>query len=259
MKGLTVLLIDALNLIRRVHAAQGGKEDGQNIESAIDSCVHSLKRALGECGPTHVVCVFEGQGPSVRHEIYSGYKAGRQPMPEDLQKNLVRFKESFLQAGVKSVEMDAVEADDIIASLAQRIALHKGNVIILSTDKIFLQLLSPHIKVRDHFNKAFLDDEFVVKKFGVKPEQFVDLLSLAGDSTNTIPGVPGVGLKTAARLLEEHITLEDVLENAAAIRGKTGQAIAGHAQDALLARELIRLRDDIELGENLQSFRYHQQ
>ena len=259
MKGLTVLLIDALNLIRRVHAAQGVKKEGENIDGAIDSCVHSLKRALSECRPTHAVCVFEGQGPSFRHEIYSGYKAGRQPMPEDLQKNLVRFKESFLAAGVKSVELEAIEADDIIASLAQRIAMHKGDVIILSTDKIFLQLLSRHIRVRDHFNKTFLDGEYVLKKFGVQPEQFVDLLSLAGDSTNTIPGVPGVGLKTSARLLEEHTTLEGVLENAGTIQGKTGQAIAGQAQDALLARRLIRLRGDIELGENLQSFRYHQQ
>jgi protein Xni len=258
MKGLNVLLIDALNLIRRVHAAQGAKTDVANPDGAMESCVHSLKRALNECRPTHAVCVFEGQGPSFRHEIYSGYKAGRQPMPEDLQKNLVRFKDAFSAAGVKSVKMEAVEADDIIASLALRIALHKGDAVILSTDKIFLQLLSRHIRVRDHFNKAFLDEAYVKKKFGVQPEQFVDLLSLAGDSTNTIPGVPGVGLKTAARLLEEHSTLEGVLEKAGTIPGKTGQALTSHAPDALLARQLIRLRDDIELGENLQSFRYHQ-
>lgn len=258
MKGLNVLLIDALNLIRRVHAAQGGKKDGENIDGAIDSCVHSLKRALNECRPTHVVCVFEGQGPSFRHEIYSGYKAGRQPMPEDLQKNLMRYKQAFSAAGVKSVEMEAIEADDIIASLAQRIALHKGDAVILSTDKIFLQLLSSHIRVRDHFNKAFHDRAYVMNKFGVRPEQFVDLLALAGDSTNTIPGVPGVGLKTAARLLEEHGTVEGVLEKAGTIQGKTGEALASHKQDALLARQLIRLRDDIELGENLLSFRYKQ-
>jgi protein Xni len=258
MKGLNVLLIDALNLIRRVHAAQGAKKDGENTDGAIDSCVHSLKRALNECRPTHAVCVFEGQGPSFRHEIYSGYKAGRQPMPEDLQKNLVRYKDAFSAAGVKSIKMEAVEADDIIASLALRVALHKGDVVILSTDKIFLQLLSHHIRVRDHFNKAFLDGAYVMKKFGVQPEQFVDLLSLAGDSTNTIPGIPGVGLKTAARLLEEHSTLEGVLEKAGKIPGKTGEALTSHAPDALLARQLIRLRDDIELGENLQSFRYHQ-
>ena len=258
MKGLNVLLIDALNLIRRVHAAQGVKKDGENPAGAIDSCVHSLKRALNECRPTHVVCVFEGQGPSFRHEIYNGYKAGRQPMPEDLQKNLVRFKDAFLTAGVKSVEMEAIEADDVIASLAQIIAQHKGDAVILSTDKIFLQLLSRHIRVRDHFNKAFLDGAHVMRKFGVHPEQLVDLLALAGDSTNTIPGVPGVGLKTAARLLEEHGTLEGVLEKAETIQGKTGKALISHAPDALVARQLIRLRDDIELGENLQSLRYNQ-
>lgn len=251
----TVLLVDALNLIRRVHAAGGVKTGGKNIDGAMDSCVHSLRRALSECQPTHAVCVFEGQGPCFRHRIYSGYKAGRQPMPEDLRTSLHRFKEAFSNAGVKSVEMESIEADDIIASTAQRIAGYGAHAIILSTDKIFLQLLSPHIRVRDHFSKAFLDQAYVMKKFGVRPDQFVDLLSLAGDSTNTIPGIPGIGLKTAARLLEQYGTLEGVLENADTIQGKAGTAIAGHAEDALLARKLIRLRDDIELGENLQSFR----
>jgi protein Xni len=256
MNGLNVLLIDAMNLIRRVHAVQADKKDKDNINGSIDTCVHSLNRALNECRPSHVICVFEGHGQSWRNGLFEGYKAGRQPMPHELQENLPRFKEAFLDSGVKSIEEQGMEADDIIATLARKIASRKGSVIILSTDKVFLQLLSAHIKVRDHFKKAFLDENYVREKFGILPHQLVDLLSLAGDTTNNIPGVPGVGQKTAARLLAEFSTLESVLENRDSIEGKTGKAIADHAQDALLAQKLIRLSEDIDLGLNLRLFRY---
>ncbi len=251
-----VLLIDALNLIRRVHAARPETKDRSDGAASLDACVHSLRRALSECRPTHVICVFEGHGPSWRNELFSGYKAGRPPMPEDLQASLPRFKEAFLSEGVRSVEKDSIEADDIVATLADKIALRGGIAVILSTDKVFLQLLSANIRVRDHFRKSFLDRSFVREKFGVNPDQLVDLLALAGDSTNAIPGVPSVGMKTAARLLEQYGTLEHVLEQARTIGGRNGTALEEHADDALLARRLIRLRQDIELGLNLQSFRY---
>jgi len=256
MNGIQVLLVDALNLIRRIHAARPDSEDPQGIESSITTCVNSLERCLIECRPTHAVCVFEGQGRSWRNDIFAGYKDGRQPMPETLRKNLPRFKEAFESSGVRSIEKDGIEADDIIATLAKKIASRDGAVIILSTDKTFLQLLSDRIRVRDHFKKTFLDRAYVQEKFGIQPGQLVDLLSLAGDSTNAIPGVPGVGHKTAARLLETFSTLESVLENSSSIKGKAGKAIAAHVQDALLAQSLIRLRQDIELGMNLNLFRY---
>jgi len=256
MKGINVLLVDALNLIRRVHAAHPDGNDPRSMDGSIASCVHSLERSLHECLPTHAICVFEGQGRSWRNDIFDGYKAGRQPMPDNLKENLPRFKKAFMASGVKSIEKDGLEADDIIATLAQKIASQNGSVIILSTDKTFLQLLSVHIKVRDHFKRMFLDEVYVREKFDILPNQLVDLLSLAGDSTNTIPGVPGVGQKTAAKLLREFSTLEAVLENRESIEGKAGKAIADHAQDALLAQKLIRLRDDIEMGLNLRLFRY---
>lgn len=256
MTGINVLLVDALNLIRRVHAAHPDGEDLQGVNSSIATCVQSLERSLHECQPTHAICVFEGQGKSWRNDIFAGYKAGRQPMPDNLKQNLGLFKEAFEASGVKSIEKQGLEADDIIATLACKIASRNGSVIILSTDKIFLQLLSERIRVRDHFKRAFLDRDYVQEKFGIQPCQLVDLLSLAGDSTNTIPGVPGVGQKTAAKILAEFSTLESVLENRESIEGRTGRAIADHAQDALLAQRLIRLRGDIEMGLNLRLFRY---
>lgn len=254
--GLRVLLIDALNLIRRVDAARRDDSGRYLGTSVVDSCTQSLKRALKECEPTHAVCVFEGKGKSFRTEIYERYKTGRPPMPFDLEESLPGIKETFLDAGVRSIEVESLEADDVIATLACKVASRKGAVIILSTDKIFLQLLSGYILVRDHFKKSFLDEGYVFEKFGVRPYQLTDLLALAGDPTNTIPGVPGVGMKTASRLLSEYQTLENILAQAPAMGTKLGQAIGKCEQDALMFQGLLHLKRDIELGLNLQSFRY---
>jgi protein Xni len=251
-----VLLIDALNLIRRVDAAQRDGLGTKTGGSAVDSCVQSLRRALKESAPTHALSVFEGHGPSFRTGLYAPYKTGRPPMPKDLEESMPAIKEGFLGLGVKSVELGSWEADDIIATLACKVESRGGSVVILSTDKTFLQLLSGLVRVRDHFGKRDLDEGYVREKFGVRPYQLADLLALAGDSTNTIPGVPGVGMKTAAKLLAEFQGLENILAHAPAFGNRLGQAIVKHEDEALLFRELLRLKRDIDLGLNLQSFRF---
>ncbi len=253
--GLTVLLVDALNLIRRVDAAHRDILDRTAGGYPIEPHVQSLKRALKECDPTHAISVFEGHGACFRSKVYKEYKAGRPPMPHDLELSLPRIKDAFLEVGVKSVEMDSMEADDLIATLACKVESRKGRVIILSTDKIFLQLLSGYIRVRDHFNKRYLDESYVLEKFHIHPYQLADLLALAGDPTNNIPGIPGIGMKTAARLIAECQSLENVLSQAPAMGTKLGQAIGKHEQEALMFQGLLRLKKDIELGVNLQSFR----
>lgn len=250
-----VLIVDALNLIRRVDAARRDHAAGSGTGSSVDACVQSLARALNECAPSHAVCVFEGKGSSFRAALYPGYKAGRTPMPVDLEESLPAIREAFLGIGVRSIEVDAVEADDIIATLAAKIEAGKLHATILSTDKIFLQLLSDRIRVRDHFAKKYLDHAYVVEKFQVRSTQLADLLALAGDPTNSIPGVPSVGRKTAARLLQEYGTLENILANAPQIKGRLGRLIAEHKDDALVFRRLMLLKKDINLGLNLMDFR----
>lgn len=251
-----LLLVDALNLIRRVYAAQPGDDGPERVEGAIQASSLSLQRALRETKPTHTLCVFDSKEQGWRHRLYPEYKAGRDPIPVALEKGLKEFEASFLTSGVSSFTLAEVEADDVIATLAAKVATRAGNAVILSTDKIFIQLLDDFISLHDHFNNRDLDSNYVMKKFGVSPRQFIDFLALAGDKTNNISGVPSVGPKTAARLLREIGTLDDILAVAHTIPGKAGEMIYGHKEEARLCRSLVTLRRDLSLGVNLKDFRF---
>jgi len=248
------LIVDALNLIRRVHAATPEDKEPRHTEAARNATVQSLKRALGHARPTHVVAVFDGEGPTWRDKLYADYKAGRKPMPEALRAALSSYRKSFSELGVASVSKPALEADDVVATLATKAAEHESEAIILSTDHAYCQLISDHIALRDHFQKQDRDRGYVQKKFNVPPEQLVDLWALAGSASTHIPGVPGIGLKTAAKLLHEHESLSQVLEAAANMSGKLGNTLRENSDRARMSRELSHLRRDLELGWNLKEF-----
>ena len=251
-----LLLVDALNLIRRVHAAQPDEDTAQKAEDARTATVQSLRRALREVSPTHAVAVFEGEGPSFRHALHPPYKTGRKPMPGTLAQALPAFRESFLDLGVASYSLPATEADDVIGTFARKAENADVTAVILSTDKAFLQLLSDRIRVRDHFNQKELDAGYVRQKFGVGPGQLVDYLALVGDPQNHIPGVAGVGAKTAAALIDEHERLDTVLDRAATMSGSVRTKLLEGADAARLSRSLLQLKCDLSLGRNLRDFRY---
>lgn len=253
---ITLLLVDALNLIRRVYAAQPGGEGSGRVEGTLAAATHSLQRALRKARPTHAVCVFDSKEHGWRYRLYPDYKAGRDPMPADLDEGMEGFQQSFLECGVSSFAREGEEADDVIATLASKVAAREGHALILSTDKVFMQLIDEFITLHDHFNDRDLDSEYVMKRFGVRAEQFADLLALAGDKTNNIPGVPSVGPKRASRLLNQVGTLDAVLAVAHTIPGKAGEAIYRHKDKALLSRTLVTLKKDLVLGVNLRNFRY---
>jgi len=253
--GVVFLIVDGLNLIRRVYAATPVTGPSAHFDSALGATAQSLRRALNELSPTHAVVVFDGEEPTWRHQLYAEYKAGRKPMPEELRTGLDRYREVFSKLGVSSVSKPGIEADDVVATLATGVAAHEGKAIVLSTDTAFCQLISERIVVRDHFQKRALDQGYVREKFGVRPGELVDLWALAGSGTTNIPGVPGVGVKTAAKLLEKHGSLDRVLESAPSLKGKLGEALRGNVELARLSQKLARLRSDLELGWNLKSFR----
>ena len=251
-----LLLVDALNLIRRVYAAQPGEDGTERAESARTASLQSLERALRQSAPSHAVCVFDGEGQSWRHELFSAYKEGHAPMPEALAEALPGYREAFRATGVTSLDRPGLEADDVIATMACKAVRAGVAALVLSTDKIFLELLAHGVRVRDHFRGVELEATDVEKKFGVGPDRLADLLALAGDRGNGIRGVPGIGPKTAAELLSRFSTLEEVLRAAADIRGALGGRLREHAEEARLSRRLVGLRTDLELGINLSELRY---
>ena len=255
-QAITLLLVDALNLIRRVYAAQPGEDGAERAEGARQSCAQSLARALRQVRPTHAACVFDGEGPSWRHELDPGYKEGHAPMPEALRQALGGYRRAFGELGVTSLDFPGLEADDVIATMAVKAAAAGASVVVLSTDKIFGELLPAGVRVRDHFRGRESDAATVEEKFGVRPELLADLLALAGDRGNNIPGVPGIGAKTAAKLLARHGCLDQALRSAAEIEGKLGQRLREHADTARFCRQLVALRTDLDLGVNLNQLRY---
>ena len=252
----SLLLVDALNLIRRVYAAQPGEDGPERAEGAKASSVQSLRRGLHECAPTHALCVFDGDGQSWRHELHPDYKAGHAPMPEALEAALEGYREAFREIGVASLIRPRLEADDVIATISCKAVGAGALATILSTDKIFLALLPRGVRVRDHFKGIDFETQDVVKKFGVRPEQLVDFLALAGDRGNGINGVPGIGPKSAAELLSRFETLEDVLQAMNDLEGKLGERLRSHGETARLCHTLIGLRTDLELDTNLSELRY---
>lgn len=251
-----LLLVDALNLIRRVYAAQPGEDGVERVEGARASSVQSLERAVREAAPTHAACVFDGEGKSWRHDLFPGYKEGHEPMPEALAEGLEGFRGAFRAIGVASLSMPRLEADDVIATMATKAARAGAWVTILATDKGYFQLLDQGVRVRDHFRRADRDADYVFEKFGVRPDQLADYLALAGDRGNAIAGVPGIGPKSAAGLLGRFGTLERALESAGEIKGKLGERLGEHAEEARLCRRLVGLRTDLELGTNLSELRF---
>ena len=252
---ITLLLVDALNLIRRVYAAQPGEDGPERADGARISSAQSLRRALRQCAPTHAACVFDGGGQSWRHALDPGYKEGHAPMPEALAEALDGYRATFRELGVASLAFPGLEADDVIATIAVNAASAGALVIVLSTDKIFGELLPAGVRVRDHFRGRELDHDAVRAKFGVRPDQLADYLALAGDRGNNIPGVPGIGPKTAAALLGRFATLEETLRSVDAIEGRPGKLLRQHAEAARLSRRLVGLRTDLELGVNLNELR----
>ncbi len=251
------LLVDGLNLIRRVYAAVPGEQGSdEQFESAVSSMKSSLLRAIDTHQPTHAVVVFDGSGESWRHREFPGYKADRKPMPERLSRGLDDIKKQFELIGVASIEVDGFEADDVLATLARGIAARDGRSIILSTDKHLSQAIAPGVVVYDHFSDKRVDAAAVEKRFGVSPALLSTMFALAGDTGVSVPGVKGVGQKTAATLVAEHGDLESILAAASDIPGKLGERLVDGAEDARLALRVLSLKSDVEVGANLKDLRF---
>lgn len=244
-----LLLLDGMNIVRRVYEAVKGDDTPERADGALRSSWGSFMRGLREHQPTHALAAFDAGGRTWRHELFANYKVDRKPMAESLRAALPGFLERLNNAGLRTLRMPGVEADDTITTLAVKAASRGFEVVVLSTDKDLLVLLDKGIKVYDHFAGEFRDEAWVRNKFhGIRPAQMTDFLGLCGDDIDGIPGVEQIGAKTAAKLLLEHGDLDTVLANAASIKGKLGERLRLCAPDALLSRQLATMKTDLALG-----------
>lgn len=244
-----LLLIDGLNIVRRVYEANPAPDSADKAQGAVRSSLASFRRALEEHKPTHVLAPFDFGGPTWRHRLYADYRKKRKPMPTELREVLPGLYEKLHEIGVPTLSLPDVEADDVLATAFYKWDVSKrGPVTLLSTDKDLAKLVGDGARVRDHFNLVWRDEEWIVKKFGVPAALLHDLLALMGDSSDDVPGVPECGPKTAAKWLTTYGSFDEVLLHAADISGKVGQNLRDNLELVKLARQLVAFKTDIPLG-----------
>ncbi|MGH8274392.1 MAG: DNA polymerase I [Gammaproteobacteria bacterium] len=215
---------------------------------AVYGVVNMLKKMLREDAPTHVAVVFDAPGKTFRDELFEAYKANRPPMPDDMVVQIEPLHAVIEALGLPLVQESGVEADDVIATLALRAAEAGYEVEIGTGDKDMAQLVGPHITVVDTMRGTRRDRAGVEERFGVPPERIVDLLALMGDSSDNIPGVPGVGQKTAAKWLQQYGSLDALRAQADEIKGKIGEKLRAHLDQLDLSRELATVKRDLDLA-----------
>ena len=245
-KNPALYLVDGSNYLFRAFYAIRELSNSRGFPTnAIYGFTTMLLKLLRENNPEYVAVAFDVKGPTFRHDAYEGYKATRKAIPEAIIPQIPFVKEIVQAYGIPVIEQPGIEADDVIGTLATTYACRGMDVVIVSGDKDLLQLVSEHVTLVDTMKDKRYDVAAVKERFGVMPSQIVDLLALAGDTSDNIPGVPGIGPKGAERLIQEFGSVENVLNNVSKIKnGRAKAAIEAHADSARMSRELAQIRLD---------------
>ncbi len=254
-KGHHLHLIDGSAFIFRAYHALPPltrKSDGLPI-GAVSGFCNMLQRYVegnqGANAPTHVAVIFDKGSHTFRNDLYDQYKANRDEMPEDLRPQMPLTREATRAFNIACEEIDGYEADDIIATLAVQAREAGGSVTIISSDKDLMQLVGDGVDMFDAMKNRTIDRDGVFEKFGVFPERVVDVQALAGDSVDNVPGAPGIGIKTAALLINEFGDLETLLERAEEIKQpKRRETLINHADQIRLSKQLVTLDANTPLG-----------
>jgi len=205
--------------------------------------------------PTHFAVIFDSARKNFRNDIYSEYKANRTEAPEDLVPQFDYIRKSVKAFNLPSIELLNYEADDLIATYVKQIIKTGAKVTVISSDKDLMQLVSDKVRLYDPMKSKVLGEKEVIEKFGVKPNQVVDVQSLAGDSSDNVPGVPGIGIKTASELIKKYKTLDILLKKANEIpQNKRRETLLTNKDKAILSKKLVTLKDDVPVKDELSSF-----
>ncbi|RMH02885.1 MAG: DNA polymerase I [Nitrospirae bacterium] len=244
-----VYLIDGSSfLFRAFHALPMlNRPDGTPI-NAVLGFTNMLIKLLDDVDASHIAVIFDATGESFRNELAPAYKANRPEPPPELLPQFPLVREATRAFNIACLEVPGYEADDLIATYARQAANAGAEVTIVSSDKDLMQLVSDRITLYDAIKNRRIGVEEVKEKFGVPPEKVVDVQALAGDAIDNVPGVPGIGLKTAAELINQYGDLESLLAHASEIKqAKRRQNLLDYAEQARLSRQLVQLHDDVPL------------
>jgi DNA polymerase I len=252
----TLFVVDALNyLFRAFHALPPLTTKSGQPTGAVYGLCQMLLRIEREHQPSHMCVVFDAPGRTFRDDLFDAYKANRPPTPPELIAQIDLAHEVATAFGYTVLSVEGVEADDVIATLVRMANAEKMAVVIGSSDKDLMQLCSDDVKLLDAMKNRLLGPAEVVEKWFVPPEKLGDVLALMGDSVDNVPGVPGIGPKTAAELINTYGSLDAVLASVDKIKGKKGQAIAEARATLAVSRRLIQLREDVALNKTLGELR----
>lgn len=253
----TLFLIDGNSVLYRSYYAIQRLSTSQGFPTnAIFGFMNTLRKFMEKENPRYLGIVFDIKGPTIRHEVFKEYKAHRKPMPEDLSVQVPMLKKVIQALNIPCFEFEHYEADDVIGSLARKASEKNIATIIVSSDKDLLQLVDSKTKVFNPSKEVYLDSQNVKEVFGVSPSQVVDVLALWGDPTDNVPGVPGIGEKTAKALINEYGTLENLLQNLERMKNpRLRQAIEENRDRLDMSRKLVQIETSLDLPFELEKFK----
>jgi len=242
------ILVDGSSYLHRAYHALPPltTEDGQPT-GAIFGVMNMIRRLINDYHPKYMAVVFDAKGKNFRHKIYPEYKANRPPMPDDLKVQLEPLYKIIRAMRIPLLVIEGVEADDVIGTLAHQVTKSGKKVLISTSDKDFAQLVNDDVTLINTMSDTLLDPKGVEKKFGIKPEQMIDYLTLVGDTSDNIPGVPKVGPKTAVKWLEEYGSLDEIIKHADEIKGKVGENLRASLEQLPISKQLATIKCDVEL------------
>jgi DNA polymerase-1 len=252
-----IALIDSYSFVFRAYFSMPAltRKDGTPV-GAVYGFTKMMMRLLASLDFTHIVAIFDSGSKTFRNEIYSEYKMHRPECPEDLKPQFPIIRQVAESLNLATLEKKNYEADDLIATIAKQVDPDEYEVLIISPDKDLMQLVSDHIKIYDAGKDKMIDRAAVKEKFGVKPEQVVDILALMGDAADNIPGVKGVGPKTASELISEFGSLENLYQNLDKIKQKKRKEyLETDHEKAKLSKILARLEENVDFDSDLSNFK----
>jgi len=242
---LLVLVDGSSYLYRAFHAMPALSNSRGEPTGAVYGVVNMLRRLLADYAPGYIAVVFDAKGRTFRDDIFAEYKANRPSMPDELSAQIAPLHEIVRALGLPLLEIQGVEADDVIGTLARQAAAEGLDTLISTGDKDMAQLVNAQVHLVDTMKEVVYDREAVIAKFGVPPERIIDYLTLVGDTSDNIPGVPGIGPKTAAKLLQEHGSLDELVAQAANIDGKVGENLRAAISHLPMSRQLATIHCDV--------------